>query len=260
MAMYQNRFEMVDLSWKTLYRLGGLAALLAGVIFRRNIGAEVALFGGISSPATIPDWFTLLRNQPLVGMALLEFFDNINYALLGLMFLALCVALWRTDKVNALLGAACGLGGIVVNFASDITFSMLSLSQQYAAATSEAQRASIAAAGQAVLALNDQAEIFRGTGPYLSLLLLAIAGLVFSFAMLRSSMHSSIRSSMQSNIFSRWIAFFGILAGACDLAYCVTFAFAPALIAYLLAAGGLFWIIWHIWIAVRLLQLSREKL
>ena len=36
-------------TWRTLYKIGGIAALLAAVLFRRNIGAEVSLFTGVEA-------------------------------------------------------------------------------------------------------------------------------------------------------------------------------------------------------------------
>jgi ferric-dicitrate binding protein FerR (iron transport regulator) len=47
----------------------------------------------------------------------------------------------------AALALANGLVGIAVSFTSNISFSMMSLSQQYAAATDEAQRAAQLADG-----------------------------------------------------------------------------------------------------------------
>lgn len=66
--------ESTDAAWKGLYRVGGAAALIAALVFRRNIGAEVMLLkmlGGIDlGPATTPssaiEWLTLLQNSKLL--------------------------------------------------------------------------------------------------------------------------------------------------------------------------------------------------
>jgi uncharacterized membrane protein len=137
------------------------------------------------------------------------------------------------------------LVGIAAYFASTTAFEMLSLSDQYAAATTEAQRSMFLAAGQAVLAINNPGAIYQGTGIYMSFLLLAVAGLIISAVMLRS------------NIFSRVTAYIGILASAFDLAYCITFAFVPAIEVCLLSAAGLLLFIWHILIGLRLYQPGR---
>ena len=231
--------------WTTLYRTGGIAALLAAALFRRNIGAEVSLFTGVEAiPRSAGGWYTLLQSNPFIGLAFLAVFDIVNYALLGLMFLALGAAFWTAHKSAAAIALASGMVGISVGFATNIALTMLSLSQQYAAVTSEAQKAALLAAGQAILATNDPLATFPGTGEYVSLLLIALAGLLFSVLLLRSN---------------RVTAIVGLLASGCDLAYCLTVAFAPFLRAYLLAAGGLFWVLWHLMVGWKLLQLSRGK-
>ena len=224
-----------DRDWTSLYKIGGIAALLAAVLFRRNIGAEVSLFTGVEAiPTSVADWYALLQSSPFIGLAFLAVFDIVNYALEGLVFLALGAAFWQAHKSAVAIALASGLVGIAVSFTSNISLSMLTLSQQYAAATSEAQRAALLAAGQAILATNDPLATSPGTGAYVSLLLIALAGLLFSVVMLRSN---------------RWTAIVGLLASGCDLAYCLTFAFAPALQVVWLASGGLFWMIWHLLVA-----------
>lgn len=237
--------ETTDATWKGLYKIGGVAALIAGVIFRRNLGPEISLFSAQKQPDTIIDWFTLLQNNKLLGLSYLNLFDIVDYALVGLMFLALYVALRRANKSYMAIATTLGFVGITVYFASNTAFSMLSLSGQYADATTDAQRSMFLAAGQAVLAINNPGAIYQGTGIYMSFLLLAVAGLMISAVMLRS------------NIFSRVTAYVGILASALDLAYCITFAFMPAITVYLLSAAGLLLMIWHILIGLRLFRLGR---
>jgi hypothetical protein len=239
--------EPVASAWRGLYRVGGAAALIAGLIFRRNFGAEVSLFVSQQPPSTVIDWFTLIDKNRLLGLIYLAVFDIIDYALLGLMFLALYIVLRRTNPSAMLIAATLGITGTAVYFASNNIFSMLSLSDQYAAATTEAQRSMFLAAGQAVLALNNPGAIFEGTGIYMSFFLLAAASLIFSLVMLRS------------NLFSRVTASIGILASVIDLTYCVTFAIVPALSIFLLPAAGLFLMLWHILVGLRLFQLARHE-
>ena len=235
-----NQFTNADTSdsdWKSLYRVGGVAALIAGVIFRRNLGPEISLFSAQKQPNTIVDWFTLLQNSRLLGLSYLNLFDILDYALVGLMLLALYVALRLANESYMAIATTLGFVGIAVYFASNTAFSMLSLSDQYAAATTDAQRSMFLAAGQAVLAINNPGTAYQGTGIYVSFLLLAVAGLIVSAVMLRSS------------IFGRVTAYVGILASAFDLAYCITFAFVPAMTVYLLSAAGLLLMVWHILIS-----------
>ena len=241
-----------DSDWKSLYRVGGVAALIAGVLFRRNISAEIALFGPHQPPATVSDWFALLQSNRLLGLAYLNIFDLVNYALVGLMFLALYAALRRANKSSMAIATTLGFVGIAVYFASNTAFSMLSLSDQYAAATTDAQRTTLLAGGQALLAINrfSSPGAHPGAGGYLSLLLIAVAGMITSVVMLRSA------------VFNRATAYVGILASALDLAYCFAYTFVPTVDSELLAvcfipAAGLLLMIWHILVGRRLYQLGR---
>ena len=57
--------ETGEAAWKGLFRIGGIAALIAALVFRRNLGAELMLLRGVGiinvGPATLPasvmDWF-----------------------------------------------------------------------------------------------------------------------------------------------------------------------------------------------------------
>jgi hypothetical protein len=231
--------------WKTLYKAGWIAALAAAILFRRNIGAEVSLFTGMNSiPHSAAEWFSLLQSNPFVGLSFLAVFDLVNYALVGLVFLALAALLWQAHKSLVTVALASGLVGIAVSLATNISFSMMSLSQQYAAAASDAQRTTLLAAGQALLlAANGAMASFPGTGLYVSYLLIALAGVSFAVVLLPSH---------------RVTAIVGLLAGGCDLAYCLTFAFLPALQVVFMACGGALWMLWHLLIARILFKLSKE--
>jgi len=230
--------------WIPLYRTGGIAALLAAILFRRNIGAEVSLFTGAAAiPHSAADWYALLQSNPFVGLSFLAVFDLIDYMLVGLVFLALAAALWSSHRSIAAIALASGMVGVAVSLASNISLTMLSLSQQFAAATSAAQQAALLVAGQAVLATHNPLAVYPAAGAYVSLLLIALAGLLFSVIMLRSHRATGI---------------VGLLAGGCDLAYCLTVYSAPSLRVFLLATGGLLWMIWHLLIARLLWKRSQE--
>lgn len=224
--------------WASLYKVGGLAALFAGVFFRRNIGAEILLFTGQTKPSTVAEWFTLLQSNSALGLSLLNIFDIVNYALVGIMFLALYAALKRINQSYVTIATTFGLVGVATYFASNTSLSLLSLSNEYVAAVTEAQKSTLLAAGQIMLTVG------AGTGIYMSLLLLAVAGLLVSVVML------------QSKVFGKITAYTGILASVFDLVYCVTFAFIPELDALLLSAAGLALMIWHILVGRKLYKLN----
>lgn len=244
-------FTKADPGYKSLYLVGGVASIIAALVFRRNLGPEVSIITGQVAPADMAGWFTLLQDDRLLGFIFLNAFDIVDYALVGLVFLALYFDLRRYNKSYMALASALGFMGLVVYFASNTALSVLSLSDQYAAATSDAQRSMLLAAGEAIMAMNPPGVIYPGAGNYLSFLLLAVAGLVVSLVML------------QSSIFSKATAFTGFLAGAFDLACCVAIAFHPVkspVCVLLIAAAGLLLIIWHIFIGLRLIRLGLDVL
>ncbi|MEJ2597013.1 MAG: hypothetical protein P8Z00_01695 [Anaerolineales bacterium] len=241
----------VDPAYKGLYKTGAAAALIAALLFRRNLDAEWMLLRGTglihagpaAPPSTIVDWFTLLQQNQLLGLTLLNLFDLLNYALVGLLFLALLAALRRTSPSWMAIAAALGFAGITVYFTSNQAFSMFSLSKQYAAAGTDAQRATLLAAGQAALAIHYNAS-YAGTGIYLSFLLVSIAGLIISAVMLRS------------HIFSKVTACMGILANSFGLGYYIALFFIPALVFIPLSISAIFLLLWYLQASVRLWSLG----
>lgn len=246
--------ETYDFAYRGLYKAGAIAALIAAVLFRRNLDAEWMLLRGAgiinagpsTAPNTIIDWFMLLQHNKLLGLTLLNLFDLINYALVGLIFLALCTALRRANPSWIIIAAALGFAGITSYFVSNQSSTILSLSQQYIAATSDAQRAMFLADGQAALAIH-QNNSYAGSGIYLSFLLVSVAGLIISVVMLRSS------------IFSIAIAYMGILANSFGLGYYIVFAFAPMFVYIPLSISAIFLLIWYIQVGVRLWVLELHR-
>ncbi|MBN1120057.1 MAG: DUF4386 family protein [Anaerolineae bacterium] len=238
--MTQNAaVQIEDSAWKVLYRIGGVAALIAAFGFRRNIGAEVSLASAQMPPATAGGWFDLLQSRRFIGLAYLNLFDLVNYALLGLLFIALYVALRQINRSATLIALCSGLMGVAVYFASNQVFAILSLSNQYAAAA-EADRAAFLAAGEALLAVGNQ-----GAGVYLGLFLVTFAALMFSVVMLRGG------------VFSRLTAYIGIVGNACILCYFATLIFAPALTWLPHTVGAIPLVVWEVLAGLRLLKMAR---
>jgi len=244
-------------AWKVLYRLGAVAILVAVVFFRRFYGVELITFKGFGIwkgvPAEMPrsavDWFALLQRYPFVGLNLLGLRDLVNYCLVGLLFLALGAALWRTHKSAMAVALASSLVGIAVYLSTNQAFAMLTLSRQYAAATSETQRSTLKAAGEALLAIHNPGVPFQGLGFYASLLLVTISGLILSLVMLRSG------------VFGRVTAWTGILANALMLGLLLILVVAPAAGPVLLAippsVSAVFRIVWYLSSAITLWRLGK---
>jgi len=238
-------------SWRRLYQVGAVAAMIAAVVFRRNMGAEMTMFFG-AVPNTAAGWFTLLQTNSLLGIISLNFFDIIDYSLVGIMFVALYVALGRTSKIYAGMATSLCLVGIVVYVVSDTSFTMASLGNQYASASTAEQKSALLTSAQTVLAKGVPGAGYQGIGGLISLVLIAAAGLLISSVMLRSK------------IFNRTTGYIGITAGILDLAYLGGLEFLPASSFDLwssafIGGAGLLLMVWHLLVGIKLYQLSTPR-
>ena len=239
--------EVSRSDWKPLYRLGGMAALLAAVLFRRNIGAEVSLFTGVYAvPENSEGWFALLQDKPLFGLNLLAVFDLLNYILVGLMFVTLAVLFGKQRRSLMAVALASGMAGVCLNFSINNALTMLSLSKLEAVAESATEQAELLAAGQTLLAVNNTSLSMPGTGAFLGILFVALASMLFALLLLPAHRVTGI---------------IGIIASGLDLAYCLLIFFLPPTFPtyLLLAAAGLFWMIWHFLVGVVLLRAGKAE-
>ncbi len=183
--------ETRDSAWKGLYKVGGAAALIVAVL----LPIEIIVFTAYPLPGTVIGYFTLFSSDRLIGLLDFYLLEISTYALFVPMFLALYVALRRASESRMAIALTFALLGMGIFFATNNPFSMLSLSDQYAAAATEAQRSTVLAAGQAILANTNQ----RAVGGFnMGFFLVSVAGLIVSLVMLRS------------NSFSRVTAYVGI--------------------------------------------------
>lgn len=184
--------ETVHSDWKGLYRVGAVAALLMFVLTL----IQSFIFITNPPPSTVIDYFTLFQKNQILGLLDLDFLLIVINILLILIYFALYVALSRFSKSYMTVALAIGLVGTTLFFASrEATFGMLSLSSQYATATTDTERTMLLAAGQTLL------TIYNGTAFDLSYVLGGVVILIFSVVML------------QSNVFSKATAYVGIAMG-----------------------------------------------
>jgi hypothetical protein len=241
--------------WRGLYLVGAAAALIAAVFFRRYCSAELSMlhaFGVLSvdanmAPIRAQEWFDLFQVAPLVGLILFDVLDLVNYALIGLIYLALFGALWRQNAAAVTVALAAGLVGIAVYFASNQAFAMFALSRQYAQAATEAQQTLFVAAGEALLAMTYPGGPYPGTGIGIALFLVTVAGLIFAVLMHRCP------------AFGRAAAWTGILAHTLMLLLFVALAVAPAWSPLPPSLSAVFLLAWYLIIAWRLFLLGMGR-
>ena len=222
--------KTIDSHWHWLYRVGGAAALVSAVF----IPIQVIVFIASPPPSTVIGWFTLFQNNRLVGLIDLDLLLVADNVLLVPIFLALYVILRRTSESFLAIAIALAFLGIAFFIVSNPAFEMLSLSNQYAAATTDMQRSTILAAGQAMLAT------WQGTAFQVGYVLGSVAGIVIGAVMLLSS------------IFGKVTAYMLILGNAVGLGLYV-----PIIGIYISVFSVLFLEVWYILVGRRLLQLGR---
>jgi hypothetical protein len=194
-------------------------------------------------PRTVSDWFVLFQRNRIIG--LLDFWglEVPMYVMFTIVFLALYVVLRKANQGRMLIALTFALLGIGIFLATNNPFSMLSLSNQYAAATADAERVTLLAAGQALLANTNQRAV---GGLNMGLLLVSVAGLIVSSVMLRS------------DSFSKVTAYVGMLAHALSVADYLRQALTSSAIVTLLVVlpNALFLVLWYVFVGRRLYQLG----
>ena len=147
--------ETIDPTYRTLYKLGGIAAWIVAAL---TVG-EVIFFFFFPQPTTVGGWFVLLQSNKVIG--LLDFWglEVLMYTMFALVFLALYFVLRVVNSSLMAIALVFALLGIGIFFATNNPFSMLSLSSQYANATTAGEKSSLLAAGQAILANTNQRAV-----------------------------------------------------------------------------------------------------
>jgi hypothetical protein len=234
----QNRDSTyTDVNMRSLYIAGGAAPLITIVFYL----SELLFISWKNFPASPEDWFLLLQSNKLLGLFYLNALDIFSITLLGVMFLALFMALRRIHAGAMLIAAFFSLLGVAVFVVPRVAMlSLLTLSDRYAIAATEAERVRLLAAGETLGALGTP------TPQTIGFFFMAIGVLIISLVMLSSSQ------------FNRVTAWFGILASALTFLDQISLLLLPALATPLMVISGLFWIPWWIMIGLGLFRLANR--
>ena len=182
------------------------------------------------------DWFLLFQRNPLIGLIDFELL-MVAYMIISVpVALALFRLLKSTSPAFMMLYLALSLTGVMAFIAARPAFEMLSLSNAYAVAATEAEKSFFLAAGQSLVAT------FHGTAFHVSYILGSLTGLILSLVMLKS------------RTFSRTTAYLRIASSLCDFGL-----YLPVVGLYISMFSVVFLFIWNILIARRLFQLGRSS-
>jgi hypothetical protein len=237
--MNKPNIEITDSSWNGFYKISGVATLVMMLFFLFDIICWITLG---PYPVNAEGWFTLLQNNSLVGLLLLSFPTLFGMMLYYLTFLALFSTLRQVNKAYAALAALFAFVGLTILLMTNMSYSMVHLSNQYAAATTEQQKVLLLTAGEIkITTLN--------SGMNLGGFFVEGAAVIFSVLML------------QSSIFGKKTAYWGILGHGLDLLRIIMIlAFLPEKIAsILLMIGGLPQFIWLILVGRKFSKLGWSK-
>jgi hypothetical protein len=177
-----------------------------------------------------------------VGLLRLDLPTVLALPLYYLVFLGFFAALRKASSALTTLATSLAFVGVTLILATPTALSMLSLSQKYAAATTDSAKLQLLSAGEAILA----SDIWHNTGAILGGLLLQTGAVLISFVMLRTS------------VFSKTIAYLGIVTHGLDLAHGILGPFLPAAGVILMAMAGPLYPIWFFMVGRRLRQLRGE--
>ncbi|QIN84714.1 DUF4386 family protein [Rubrobacter tropicus] len=231
--------------WGGLYKIGGAAAMIGVLLVLLDILAGILLPGGEVEPGarSAVEWFELFRDDAYHGFRELGLLNVLNIILGIPLFLALYAVHRRVEGAYATLALVLFLFGGAIYISNNAAVPMFVLSEEHAAATTDAQRAALAAAGEAVLA--------RGAdftpGSLVGFVLPSLGQIVMSLVMLRGG------------VFGRATAYMGIAGFALLLVFTVWTTLVPgALGAAMLIAvpAGLLVVAWNVLVALRLFRLS----
>jgi hypothetical protein len=224
--------EILDTRWKGLYIAGGVAALFMLLL----IIIQIIVFVVSPPPTTIEGYFSLFQKSWFLGLLSLDLIYIVDSVLQILIYLGVYLGLRKTGESSMLVALIFGLVGIAAYFASNTAFEMLSLSNQFAVATTEAQKTMLLTSGQVML------ETYKGTAFDIYYVLNAIVLFIFSTVMLRSK------------LFSRAIAYLGFLAGI----LMIVPSSAGMIGLYFALASLIPWAIWLVLVGQRLLLFGRS--
>jgi len=220
---------------KALFKLGGMAALaVVAIVFLQG-----PIFILYPQPTTVMGHFMQFQQNKLLGLVDLDLILILAEIVTIPILVALYAALKRFNPAWLGIALATGLSGIGLFFAVNPTLAMLFLSDQYAAAATEAQRAAFLAAGEALTAQ------YNGTAFGLFFILCGVSYIIFAAAMLKSG------------IFNKVTAYMGLAMGVMMLMPPLPVLGMVALISsYVVILPS---IAWNLLIAIRLLQMARAN-
>ena len=244
----KNLIENSPLDWKGMYRLAGGAALAIIVAGLADIIITMFPWGATPDPGTgsVTEWFSLIQANWFLGLRGLGLLNILTIGLAAPVFLALLAIQRRQSMAFSGLALILVLIGATIYISNNTALPMLTLSKRYLAATSEAEKAQLAAAGQVLLS---RAEDFT-PGAFAGFIFTEIGYLLAALVMLRNG------------LFGRATAWVGLTGFALMIISTTWATFVPLYYdatVLLAMVGGLGCMAWFFLVARRFFRMARDS-
>lgn len=178
-------------NWSFLYKTAGIIAWITLGL----IPIQIVIFILWPPPTTVLEFFSLFQKNALIGLFDLDLLYLLTVLFVGYIYLAFFAVLIKTHKSIATIALALGLIGVTVYFVSNVSFEMLSLSNQYLSAETNEQKTILLTTGKVMLTR------YKGTAFGVYYILNGISLVLFSVAMIRNK------------VFSKKTGYIGLVAG-----------------------------------------------
>ena len=247
MNLIESKFsseENIEKQWKSIYTLGGIAAIIAltGILLDVIIGNVTG--GNLSAlPQNSIERFAQFHNSKFLGLYNLDLLNIIVQMILIPTYFALYAVHRNVNKAYGLLALLVFLFGSVIMVANNTALPMLELSNKYYSSTIESQKAFYAAAGESLLAQGAHGS----PGIFFGFFIPNIANLIMSIVMLKGTIFTKINS---------WV---GIVGSVLMLLYVLLVNFGTGVESMATAfamPGGLLLMAWIIMFTIRLFKLG----
>ena len=126
-----SKIETTGSGWPGLYRIAGIAALVASLLYLSDI---VVMLGGIPLDMPAGEWFARMQSDRFAGLLQLFFSDLAGLILTIPFVLSLYGALRRKNAAYAGLAAVAIFVGVSAILGSNQNYTLVVLSDRFAAA------------------------------------------------------------------------------------------------------------------------------
>jgi len=233
---------------RTAYIIGAASILIALIIFRRNLAAEMHISNGFGIwqlpdplPASAQSWFDLIQSQPLLAFILLDGVDIINALLLLPFFIALFIANKDDDPNLSLIALVLFALGALTYIIANRAVPVSVLAGSYCAANTRLFQSEILILTDTLLS-----NPLRDAAMAAGLIFILAAGLLFSITIYKGK------------TYKRGIAWLGFIANGLYLLNYPLSVFLPHLNWLLPTLSAPFRLVWYAMLAAALLKKSRD--